>query len=187
MLSKARPPAGALHRILRAATRNDHALIDRMLLRFDLNRSADYIDFLNVHFAALLALQADWRPQDDADFTQMLNCLQVDLRRLGVQTATQPHSPRVPTSPANGVGIAYVVRGSRLGAAVLRRSITAEHPTSYLDFVPALSWSLFLVDLEVIVGQPNGSNEVTAAAQGAFNVFVREFKRLQDTDSRSTP
>jgi heme oxygenase len=176
-----------VHRILRAATRNDHALVDRMLLHVDLNRTGDYVAFLNVHFAALIALQADWRLQDDADFAQMLDCLRADLTRLNAPTTTTPTPPRAAPALAKGFGIAYVVRGSRLGAAVLRRSITAELPTSYLDFVPSLSWPVFLGDLEVVVEQPNGAEEAAAAAQGAFKIFVDEFKRIQDIIATPPP
>jgi heme oxygenase len=168
-----------MHRTLRAATRDDHALIDRMLLRFDLNRAEDYGIFLNIHFAALVTFQADWRLQDDEDFARMLRCLQADLETLGYTTTASQVPSRGPTSPSAGLGIGYVVRGSRLGAAVLRRGVVGELPTSYLDFVPALSWAAFLLELESIADDPTGRNEATRAARSTFNAFATEFTRLQ--------
>src|SRR5271170_2273012 len=120
---KVKPAVGAVHCALRAATRNDHALIDRMLLPFDLSSAEDYRTFLNIHFATLVTLQAVWRPQDSEDFEEMLHCVQLDLRTLGRTVAAPPMPPRAPAGPSKGLGIAYVVRGSRLGAAVLRRGV----------------------------------------------------------------
>jgi hypothetical protein len=67
-------------------------------------------------------------------------------------------------------------------ATVLRRGIVAELPTAYLDFVPALSWPAFLLELESIVDDPSGSDEAARAARSAFNVFATEFNRLQGID-----
>jgi heme oxygenase len=183
----AKPVIGIVHRTLRSATRNDHASIDRMLLRFDLNRADDYRIFLNIHFTSLVALRADWRLQDGEDFAHMLGCLQADLETLGCKTPALPMlSPR-PTNPAKALGVGYVVRGSRLGAAALRRGVVGELPTSYLDFIPRLSWAGFLMQLEFIADDPNGRNEATRAAISTFNTFATEFKRFQDSTSIPPP
>jgi heme oxygenase (biliverdin-IX-beta and delta-forming) len=173
---------GAVHRMLRAATRDDHASIDRMLLPFDLHRIEDYRIFLNIHFAALSVLRPDWRRQDSADFGQLLHCAQTDLAILGAQaplrTLTGP-----PTSPAIGLGIGYVIRGSRRGAEILRRDVGAGLPTAYLDFVPALSWEEFLIELESLDDVPKG-NELAARAAGvAFGVFAAEFAKFRGVTS----
>jgi heme oxygenase len=185
--SKAKLTVGVVHRALRAATRNDHALIDRMLLPFDLRRAHDYRTFLSIHFVALAALQSDWRARDAEDFDRMLRCLQIDLEVLGCTTAAPPVPPRALVSPAKGLGIAYVVRGSRLGAAVLRRGVFGDLPTLYLDFVPALSWAEFLLQLESIANDPIERNEAIRAARSAFNLFVTEFTRLQGIVSTPPP
>jgi heme oxygenase (biliverdin-IX-beta and delta-forming) len=171
-------PVRPIHRKLRDATREDHASIDRMLLRFDLNRTADYILFLNIHLAALCTVQAEWRAGDDNDFNGMLDCLTADLAALGVP-ASRPMRTPVPTTEAMGLGIAYVVRGSRLGAAVLRRDVVAELPTSYLDFAPAVSWREFLVELETIAAVPSEVEEAAGAAHRTFKAFADEYTRLQ--------
>jgi heme oxygenase len=171
---KAKTPIGTVHQALRAATRNDHALIDRMLLPFDLSKAEDYRMFLNIHFAALITVQADWRLQDSEDFERMLRCVRADLKALGCKVPPTSRT-RPSASPATGLGIAYVIRGSRLGAAVLRRGVVGELPTAYLDFVPALSWAQFLTELESLTDDPRGTHEAVCAARGIFNTFVAEF------------
>jgi heme oxygenase len=176
----AKPTIGSVHRALRGATRNDHASIDRMLLRFDLNRVEDYRNFLNIHFSSLVTLRAHWRLQDGDDFARMLGCLEADLETLGCNAPALPILSASPRSPSAGLGIGYVVRGSRLGAAVLRRGVVGDLPTSYLDFVPGLSWAGFLIQLEFIAGDPNDMNEATRAAISTFGTFAAEFKRFED-------
>jgi heme oxygenase len=185
---KGKPAFGMVHRALRAATLSDHASIDRMLLQFDLNRPDDYTVFLNIHFAALVTLQADWRAQDVEDFARMLRCLQADLASLGCPTTTLPAVPPTPMNRSNaGWGVAYVVRGSRLGAAVLRRGVVSDLPTSYLDFVPVLPWGEFLLGLESIAGDSSGVDEATRAARRAFKAFVTEFERLKGVVTTRPP
>jgi heme oxygenase len=175
----AKTECGVVHRALRIATRDDHARIDRALLPFDLSVAHDYRIFLNIHFAALSALQADWRRQDGADFARMMHCVRDDLRILGCETTAPPTPLGASASLSKGLGIAYVIRGSRLGAAVLRLGVNGRFPTSYLDFVPALSWRQFLIQLETIADDPNATDEAVGAARSAFNTFAGEFTRIQ--------
>jgi heme oxygenase len=175
-----------VHLALRAATREDHAFIDRLLLGFNLNRAEDYTSFLNIHLAAISMLQADWRPRDREDFAQMICCLRADLSTLGHTTVV----PFIPfgksANPFEGLGIAYVLRGSRLGAAILRRSVRAALPTSYLNFVPHLSWTAFLLELESIAEDSRARDEAARAACGAFKLFTTEFAR-QEHSRRIAP
>jgi heme oxygenase len=169
---------GTVHRALRSATLTDHAAIDRMLLAFDLSTVDDYRAFLTIHFDALLALRETWRAEDFGDFEQMLRCLVSDLSSLGEAVS-------VPATAASGkairadhaLGTAYVIRGSRLGAAVLRHNVACTLATSYLDFVPAVSWKEFLVQLESIAADSKRIDEAIRAARGTFSVFATEFIR----------
>lgn len=178
---------GSVHAALRVATRGDHASIDRMLLPLDLSQADEYRMFLKLHFAALVFLRTDWRPQDGEDFAGLLQSLRADLKTLGCATTVPPMLSRTPTSSFQGLGISYVVRGSRLGAAVLRRGVAAEFPTAYLDFVPRLSWASFLSELESISNDADGRDQVTRAAQSTFGIFAAEFTRLQDAVSTTSP
>jgi heme oxygenase len=173
-----KPVIGRLHRALRAATGNEHALIDRMLLPFDLRRPEDYRILLNIHYEALLALTGAWRQQDSEDFGKMLRCLDTDLGTFAAPRNGVPVQPCRPVSTGAGLGVAYVIRGSRLGAAVLRRGVAHAFSTSYLDYVPTLSWTEFLVQLDSAAADLNDTEEAILAARHTFNVFVAEFHRL---------
>jgi heme oxygenase len=77
----------------------------------------------------------------------------------------------------NSTGVAYAIRGSRLGTAILRRGVAMELPISYLDFMPALTWAEFLLQLESIVEDPSGTDEAICASRGALKTFATEFER----------
>jgi heme oxygenase (biliverdin-IX-beta and delta-forming) len=170
---------GVLHRALRAATRSDHVLLDRMILRFDLTRRDDYGLFLHLHFSALRDLEADWLAEDQDDFSAMLRCVQSDLHTLRMATPALSPSGRAQLHAANRLGVAYVLRGSRLGASFLRRRVPRQYPTAYLDFMPALSWSEFLVQLEssAVPPTPGHEHEVVRGARITFEIFISVFNR----------
>jgi heme oxygenase len=187
MTPRLKPLIGRLHRALRAATRDDHALIDQMLLQFDLKRPEDYRGFLTIHFEALLALKAAWRQQDIEDFEQMLRCLDTDLGTSGAPRNVMPAASCRPASIGAGLGLAYVIRGSRLGAAVLRLGVGKTLATSYLDFVPRLSWTEFLVQLDSTAADSNDTEEAIRAARSTFNVFATKFLRSHGMSAAVTP
>jgi heme oxygenase len=175
---KTKPKQGLMHRALRDATRKDCALIDRMMLPFNLGRPEHYRTFLEIHLAAFSSLQGDCRPQDSEDFTQMLRCIEADLETLGYKT-----KPTVPccasASEPKGLGIAYVVRSSRFGAVGLRRGVKGNLPTAYLDFAPALSWPAFLKHLEFIVDNPSDRDEATRSAQRTCKTVLTELEQFK--------
>jgi heme oxygenase (biliverdin-IX-beta and delta-forming) len=174
-----RSTPGLVHRSLRSATRTDHAELDGLLLRLDLGRKADYGLFLHIHFSALQDLEADWRAEDREDFGAMLKCLSADLQLLGAAASRVHSRARTPGLRSNRLGVAYVIRGSRLGAAHLRRTVPNTFPTVYLDFVPRLSWSRFLQQLDEIPpaanthGNPDDARDDTRdAVEGARIAFA---------------
>jgi heme oxygenase len=170
---------GIVHRMLRTATRNDHALIDGMLLPLDLAKSQEYGLFLSIHAESLQALAGVWRDEDSRDFQAMLGLLRSDLATLGSPTILRSINACIPSSLGAGLGVAYVIRGSRLGAAFLRRSVPASMPTSYLDFVPTVPWGDFLDQLELLAGDPPGTQAAMLAARSTFAVFLGAFNRGQ--------
>jgi heme oxygenase len=180
-------PPGALHRALRAATRSDHALLDRSILRFDFTRQDHYELFLQLHCSALRDLEAHWSAEDAADFTGMLRCVQSDLQTL--RSTIPPYSPRVhgQLHPQSRIGVAYVLRGSRLGAPFLRRRVPKQYPTAYLDFMPALPWGEFLMRLESSsrAAGARPAHEIVQGASIAFEIFISVFNRA--VLDRSTP
>ena len=178
---------GPLHRTLRAATRSDHVLLDRLILRFDLTRRDHYGLFLHLHYSALRNLEADWLAEDQFDFAAMLRCVQSDLHTLRITTPPLSPSGRAPLHPNNRLGVAYVLRGSRLVAPLLRRRVPRQYPTAYLDFMPALSWAQFLVQLETPSdpARAGHDHEIIRGARITFEIFISVFNRL--LSNRSTP
>jgi heme oxygenase len=170
---------GVLHRALRAATRSDHVLLDRLILRFDLTRREHYGLFLHLHYSALRNLEADWLAGDQTDFAAMLRCVQSDLHTLRITTPPLSPSGRAPLHPDNCLGVAYVLRGSRLGTPFLRRRVPGQYPTAYLDFVPELSWAQFLVRLDSLSAPPSArhEHEIVQGAKITFEIFISVFNR----------
>lgn len=160
---------------LRAETRTEHEAIDSAMSCLDLTNSVDYAVFLDIHRVSLRHLQQDWRPSDCSDFAAMTRCLEADLRGLGAAPSTAPPATRKSLTAAGQLGVAYVIRGSRLGSAVLRRRVPSTLPTSFLDFSPALSWHSFNHELQQITATANDdqTSEIRAGAKLSFGVFTR--------------
>jgi heme oxygenase len=171
-----RDPLSALHRSLRAATRTDHLGIDRLIGQLDLTHREGYGRLLSIHHAVLQDLKSEWRPEDRDDFRSMSRRLQNDLRVLDFPAPNPQSMPRTPLAEGNQLGIAYVIRGSRLGASVLRPRIPSQFSASYLDFVPTLSWIQFLAQLQS-VSKEWEADAGDAAIQGAKITFAL-FSRL---------
>lgn len=149
--------------------------VDGLIGRLDLTRREGYGCLLSIHHAVLQNLKSEWRPEDRDDFRAMSRRSQNDLRLLGLATATLPSMTRDPLSQGSQLGIAYVIRGSRLGADVLRPRIPSQFSASYFDFVPTLSWIQFLAQMQSISNE-SGAETSDATIQGAkitFDLFSR--------------
>jgi heme oxygenase len=178
---------GVVHRALRAATRSDDVSLDRLMLRFDLTRRDHYGRYLHLHYSVLRDLERDWSAEDQTDFAAMLRCVQSDLHALRIATPPLSPSGRAPLHTPNRLGVAYVLRGSRLAAPLLRRRVPRQYPTAYLDFVPALSWAKFLVQLESSPdpARAGHDHEIIRGARITFEIFISICNRV--LSDRSTP
>ena len=155
-------------------------MVDRLMLRLDLSKREDYGLFLNIHHSALQELKVDWRAEDRDDFSSMTRTLQNDLHVLGIQTMLfQPLARRDLTSN-DRLGVAYVVRGSRLGSSFLRRRVPAGFSASYLDFEPATTWAEFLRQLDTFAVKPgsDAGSEVIRGARGTFELFGSVIRQM---------
>jgi heme oxygenase len=166
---------------LRVSTREQHRTLDAALSRYDLTDRSRYEDFLRIHLYSLTELQSRWRTEDDAEFAHLLSMLENDL---GCRTAAATESWRSRTqesAPAQAIGISYVIRGSRLGAALLRRRVPEDFPTEYLSAQLGLSWRAFLEQLESFARSANPMETVIAVngAISAFGVFGRNLQKQQ--------
>jgi heme oxygenase len=170
-----RAPLSALHRSLQAATRSDHMEVDRLIGQLDLTRREGYGRLLSIHHAVLQDLKSEWRSEDRDDFRAMSRRLQNDLRVLGFPTANPQSMSRTPLPEGNQLGIAYVIRGSRLGARVLRPHIPSQFSASYMDFVPTLSWIQFLAQLQSVskAADTEANDATIRGAKITFELFSR--------------
>ena len=165
---------GALFRALRAATRSDHVELERFLARLNLGLRKEYAFFLNLHLCALQNLRGDWREEDMPDFTAMLKCLNEDLQTLGTPRLKLLTTPRAPLMFSNRLGVAYVIRQCRLVSKQELGRVARAFPTSYLSFVPSLSWTTYLEQLEqgAVAPKASGDDEVVRGARIAFELLV---------------
>lgn len=128
-------------RVLKAATREDHARLDARMSAIDLRAADGFVRFLSIHqgcFRQMRGLAAPrtltWQSLDD-----MVQALEADLASMGAAPApTVPcDAPRV-----DGLAMDYVIEGSRLGTKVLRRNwLGASDPavrraSAYFSLVP---------------------------------------------------
>jgi heme oxygenase len=159
-----------LHGALRAATRSDHTVVDGLVTRLDLSQREDYGRLLSTHHAVLQDLKSEWRAEDRDDFREMGRRLQNDLRVLGFPTAASRATLRPAFAEGDQLGVAYVIRGSRLGSGVLRPRIPAQYSATYFDFAPTLSWAKFLAQLQSV---PAGeaSDAAIRGAKFTFGIF----------------
>jgi heme oxygenase len=169
---------GVLHRALQAATRSDHVALDRSILRLNWSSAAGYGIFLHMHNAALQSLEADWRDEDRGDFAAMLRCAREDLKALKIPIPISHLASRTPLPAGQRLGIAYVLRGSRLDAGVLRLRVPSSRPSSFLDFAPTLPWPRFLQQLDPpeSAGRAAGA-ETLRGARHTFDLFANLIAR----------
>jgi len=162
----------ATRRLVREATRTDHQRLDRAMSTLELGDPVGYGMFLKIHYTALTSLARRWRAEDQPAFSALLSCVIDDLQALG-------HPVRYPAASIKRVdslrpwGIAYVIRGSRLGGQVLGRRVPGAFPKSYLDCVPTLPWPDFLKQLDEAGGSnPDQIEQIIRGAKIAFAAFI---------------
>jgi len=169
-------PTASIHVRLKLATRLDHERVDLSFSRFDLASAADYSAFLVLNALALNALRPWWRSVDEADFGGLADALAVDLAEFA---GALPDAIRT-SGPIDGLGLAYVVRGSRLGSKILRKRVRPGFPTAYLDFKPAMSWRDMLQQVDRHDPSRSGHEHATiAGARATFAVYEQSARRKE--------
>ena len=115
---------------LRAATAGAHRRVDDTFSRFDLTCPEAYALFLQAQAAALLPLEraleagASRRLPADWPARRRGQALLADLRALGVPEPVCDELAPI-RQDAAALGTLYVLEGSRLGGAMLRRAVPA--------------------------------------------------------------
>ncbi|MFO1014886.1 MAG: biliverdin-producing heme oxygenase [Caulobacteraceae bacterium] len=155
--------ADAAHR-LREGTASSHASVDKAFSAFDMTARDGYGGFLlamgRVLPGAERAVEGLVEARADGLFS--------DLEALGL---ARPHS--VAFSPMTGAaawGAAYVLEGSRLGAKVLERRVSADLPRTFLSQGHAGGgWAAFRARLNQAA---DGEAWIMAALASARDVFA---------------
>ena len=168
---------------LRAATAAAHDEVDFIFSRFDLGRTEDYRRFLIAQASALLPVEA---ALDGAGAAELVPdwprrrrgpALCSDLSALAAEPPPQLKPPLFGTREAVLGGI-YVLEGSRLGGALLSRSLPAGVPSAFLGSPPdSLRWRKLLEELESLLYRHDQVAEAAGAAIGVFACFAAAGRR----------
>ncbi|MCW1431460.1 biliverdin-producing heme oxygenase [Novosphingobium sp. JCM 18896] len=161
---------------LRAATRVDHEQVDAAYGRFALDTRDGYRDFLTAHARILPlaerlidpgALVEGWHGRTQA--------LHDDLAALGGEAPPELDFALPPGAAARW-GALYVIEGSRLGGAVLARSVPEGLPAAYLGARHGSGgWRDLLARLETAIGDEYAKAE--AGAKAMFGAYLEAARR----------
>lgn len=180
---------GSVRWQLRAATHGAHQALDDAVSALDLTSWSGYAAFLRMSAAVLLPLEdhleaaeienllPDWRQR------RRTSAIEKDLATLGLE-ARRMTLPQLPSDEASLLGALYVLEGSRLGARLLMRRVSASSETRLQSATIYLShghecrlWQSFLDVLEARITTKRELNQAAESARGTFALFA---KALQD-------
>lgn len=172
------PRSSSARFALRAATAKAHETLDHAYSRFRLDRVDEYSAFLVAHAAAFLPVE---RALDDAGAAALSpgwaerrrsDALIGDLAALGLPA---PDTLIAPTfdSPAQILGAAYVLEGSRLGGAMLLRTVGPGLPTSFLTPGNPADWRAFIALLDEKLSSAPLLEDAASSALAVFSLFER--------------
>lgn len=164
-------------RALRNGTHAAHGRVDDIYSRADLSRCDDYARFLKAQAAAFIpteealeeagagALLEDWPARRRARF------LRADLLAVGAAVPIPIAAPVFSTA-AEAWGGLYVIEGSRLGGALLRRSVSPDFPSAFLSAAaPEGGWRKLIQKLGENLTEPAEVALATVAAGRTFFLF----------------
>ena len=162
---------------LRAGTAAEHDRVDRLFSRLNLALEEDYRRFLLAQAAALLPIEErldaggtaelvpDWGSRRRADL------LRADLAALGADEPFLIPPPPL-QSPAAQLGAVYVLEGSRLGGAVLKRGLSETAPRRFLSAPQNKgSWRKLLEILDKCLYRSDRLDAAMIAAKEVFQNF----------------
>lgn len=165
----------SLRSVLRAQTADCHAEVDKLFGTFDLSITGQYRTFLRAHArvvpsiehaleaAGIVRLLPDW---PERKRTQRLFA---DIRELGDRLPELLPPPALHGEAALW-GALYVLEGSKLGGAVLARSVPDHLPSRYLTPQgPKGAIRSFMDRLDA--SDPGDPEAAISAARGIFDLF----------------
>lgn len=169
---------------LKAATSDAHDRVDAAF-GHDLASRAGYAAFLGAQAAALVpveqALEAAGAALlvEDWDAHRRAPLLAADLAALGLDLPAPQLAPRYPDDPALAGGL-YVLEGSRMGGAILRRAVPATLPTAFLSARQSPGrWNRFVASLDQLLYSRQRLDAAIEAAALTFACFEQAAKRVR--------
>ena len=173
--------------VLKAATAAAHDRVDTLFSRFDLIDPVDYGRFLQAQAGAFLgveaALDAAGAERVLADWPQRRRASAVrdDLSALGLPL---PDAVAVPDilGDAAILGAAYVLEGSRLGGAMLVRTVPDTSPKSFLTPGNPLLWRAFVAILDERLSSEDERADAATTASAVFDIFATSARRHLGVD-----
>lgn len=171
------------HSLLRESTRSAHDRVDSAFGGYDLADPDDYASFLSGHATAFIPVEDALDRSGAAQFlpdwgeSRRASLLSQDLSDLGIDLPERVEEPSF-ASDAAMLGALYVLEGSRLGGAMLRRSVPADKPSRFLSAVHLPGrWRTFVATLELSLSTNVRLRDATASALKTFALFERAAAR----------
>lgn len=165
---------------LRRATADAHRRVDALFSRFELASEAGYRDFLLAQAHGFLpvegGLDASGADRVLADWPDRRRgaLLRADLAELNVTLPEPFTAPDFISGKASMLGAIYVLEGSRLGGAVLNKSVPGHFPRRFLEARQAAgSWRKLLQTLDEFLIRPVDLDAAVLAAKEVFARFER--------------
>lgn len=164
--------------MLRVATRAAHDRVDALFAGLNLANPADYRRFMTAQAAAFLPAEAALDAAGAAasfpywDQRRRSVPLRADLDALGLALPAAQANLSF-GSPAEVAGGVYVLEGSRLGGAMLARSVAPDLPHAFLTATqPPGQWRIFLDQLEQVLASSVQRREAVTGAGRIFDLFA---------------
>ncbi|MFS8145075.1 biliverdin-producing heme oxygenase [Rhizobium sp. BR 249] len=166
----------SLRSVLRAQTADCHAEVDKLFGTFDLSIPGQYRTFLRAHArvvpaaenaledAGIIRLLPDW---PERKRTQLLFA---DIHELGDRLPELLPPPALHGEAALW-GALYVLEGSKLGGAVLTRSVPDHLPSRYLT--PQAPKGAMRTFMDRLDASGVDDSAAISAARGIFDLFLK--------------
>jgi len=163
---------------LRAETAFAHERVDALYSRFDLTRPEGYAAFLAAQARAFPSIEAALSQAGAADVIAdwpdrlRSDALADDLKALDHPCPAPLASPAF-VSDAAILGGAYVLEGSRLGGALLSRSVPEDAPKAFMGASDPTLWRAFVALLDQHLTDETAIDQAISSALATFAVFER--------------
>lgn len=161
---------------LKAATAQAHERLDARFSRLDLAVRDDYIAFLRAQAGALVPVEAALdaagaeRVVEDWLTRRRSGALLADLEQLGAIAPAAVPAPTLRSQTAL-LGAIYVLEGSRLGGAVLARTVPDTLPRRFLAPGNPDAWRAFVRKLDEQLSSQADIEDAARAANAVFETF----------------